>query len=39
MLNKHKHKLLKYKKGLLNDHLVFKLEEIIEYCENFCNSE
>lgn len=25
--------------GLLNDHLVFKLCEIVEFCESFCGSE
>ena len=39
MLKKHNKNILKKKVGLLNDHLVFKLTEIVEFCESFCGSE
>jgi hypothetical protein len=39
MLEKHEKNIKKKKGGLLNEHLLFKLSEIVEFCESFCGSE
>jgi len=38
-MKNHKKQLKKHNKGLLNDHLIFKLSEIVEFCESYCGSE
>jgi hypothetical protein len=41
MLDKHEHKQLKYgkAKGLFSDEVEFKLQEIKEYCQEYCLQE
>jgi len=39
MVDKHYRKVDKKKPGLLNEHLVFKLNEIIEFCASYSSSE
>jgi hypothetical protein len=39
MLKKNALKIKKQNMPLINEHLVFKLQEILEFCEFYCGSE